>query len=1073
MNGNITREGITADLEAMRKVGISEANIVTIDFDLTPPGPVRAMSPQFLDMVLFAAQEAHRLGMTLCIDNCSGWSSSGGPWVKPEQAMQAVAISETTVQGPVQFFGKLTQPLPFTAGAPPFYGVEQPPTISASYRDIAVLAFKTPDDPLMITNHFYTKAAFQDFPELNPLEVEKDEQIPYTPDRIVDRDSIVDLTSAMKPDGALTWNAPKGRWTILRIGYIPNGVVNKAGMPEATGPECDKLNPAGLDACWNGMMQPILDHLGPLAGKVLGSCLIDSWEVRDQNWTPRMLEDFKRLRGYDPTPFLPVMTGRIVESPEVSERFLWDLRRTVSDLFAQNYYGHFTELCHEHGLKSLVEPYTGPFESLQCGAANDIPMGEFWAGGNDIDNSVKMASSIGHIYGRRVVGAESFTGGADYGNWKYDPYSLKARGDLAFCQGINRIVFHSFPHQPWLTRFPGMTMGPFGINFERSNTWFDMAQSWMQYLARCQFLLQQGRSVADAAYFCGESVPVVVRSGNPPLPTGYDYDDVNADVLLHGATVKNGRIALASGASYAVLILPPGDVNMTPPVLERLRDLVRAGATVVGARPQHSPSLSDYPNCDTKVKQIADELWNKCDGASVLENSCGKGRVIWGKSLADVFAAQKLKPDFTFTGADEDTRLSYIHRVADKSDIYFVSNQRQQFDSAECAFRVTGKVPELWNPETGATEPAAIWNAKDGLTKVRLNFDPSGSVFVIFRPATNIADHVIAVSSTIPSESVTPPKLVVHHALFAASDGTGAEDVTARVSSMVKKGQLAVVANTTVLGNDPAPFHVKELRVDYTIDGKPGHGVVREGDTLTLPATPIVGQASQWETIASKSGFPAVKVWGNGQVVLRMASGQALHATAKDAPAPQPISGSWKLSFPPNWGAPPSVTLDHLISWTDHSDPGVRYFSGTATYEKDIEISAARLRAKRELWLDLGVVENIAEVSMNGHNLGVLWKPPFRVNVTAAAKPGTNHLTIKVTNLWPNRLIGDEQLPPDCEWNGDEIRAWPQWLLDGKPSPTGRLTFTTWRHWTKDSPLLASGLLGPVTLQSAQIIPAR
>jgi hypothetical protein len=274
------------------------------------------------------------------------------------------------------------------------------------------------------------------------------------------------------------------------------------------------------------------------------------------------------------------------------------------------------------------------------------------------------------------------------------------------------------------------------------------------------------------------------------------------------------------------------------------------------------------------------------------------------------------------------------------------------------------------------------------------------------------------------------------------------------------------------LGRDPAVNHEKELRVDYTLDGKPGHAVVHENDTLTLPATTTVGQSPQWETSTGTGGSPVVKAWASGRVELRTASGKVLHADAADLPAPQEITGAWNLSFPPDWGAPPSVTLEKLISWTDHTNDGVRYFSGTASYEKEIEVSADRLNGGRELWLDLGAVKNFAEVSLNGQNLGVLWKPPFRVNLTAAAKPGVNKLVVKVTNLWPNRLIGDEQLPPDCEWDGKQLKAWPQWFLDGKPSPTGRLTFTTWHHWTKDSPLLESGLIGPVTLRSAELIPA-
>jgi len=432
-------------------------------------------------------------------------------------------------------------------------------------------------------------------------------------------------------------------------------------------------------------------------------------------------------------------------------------------------------------------------------------------------------------------------------------------------------------------------------------------------------------------------------------------------------------------------------VNMTPQTLQCISKLVRAGATVVGPRPQHSPSLADFPKCDTQVKKLAAELWGTFGvpasagsatappegGTPSGEHAFGKGRVIWGKTLADIFAEQNLKPDFEFHGDSDATHLAYAHRVAGDADIYFVSNQRREFDSAGCTFRVSGKVPELWHPETGMIEPAPVWSAENRRTTVRLNFEPAGSVFVIFRHAASGADHVVTVKA------------------------------------------------------DP-----------------------------------------QWQTIVGNGGELIVKATSNGRAEFRTAAGKQPNFVAVNIPAPQEVTGAWDLSFPPNWGAPSSVTLDKLISWTAHTNAGVRYFSGTATYEKEIEIPANRLNSGRELWLDLGMVKNFAEVSLNGHDFGVLWKPPFRVNVTAAAKPGANKLVVKVTNLWPNRLIGDEQLPPDVEWNGKQLKEWPQWFLDGKPSPTGRLTFTTWHHWTKDSPLLESGLLGPVTLRTAEIIPA-
>ena len=1062
MNGNITREGITADLEAMHRVGISEANIITVALGV-PPGPVPVMSPQFFDRVQFAAQEAKRLGMTLCMDNCPGWSNSGGPWVTPEHAMQTITTSETVVIGPVPFSGKLVQP----------------PTKKDFYRDIAVFAFKTPagepdlsspdnqpkitssapgidptsllqpssDKPVTLPvptaaqpssiqiefpqpvgvrtltivpgampavsgkilassdgTNFNTvrsfnlshnspplilslgaqpvsakifqvefdkvdahstgvvlksiglssglrienigaKAAFRPEP-VDPLEVAKDEQVAAAPDLILHSNEIVNLTSAMKPDGSLAWNIPAGNWTILRVGYTPTGVTNHPAPPEATGLECDKLSPDGLDACWNGMMQPILDRLGPLAGKVLDDCLIDSYEVGDQNWTPRMAVEFKRLRGYDPTPFLPVMTGRFVDSPEVSERFLWDVRRTVADLFAKNYFGHFTELCREHGLKSMIEPYEGPFESLQCGAANDIPMGEFWAG-QDINKSnsrsAKLASSIGHIYGQDVVAAESFTGYPKYASWMDDPYSLKADGDRAFCKGINRFVFHRFAHQPWTDKFPGMTMGKWGINLDRTNTWWEMGKAWMQYLTRSQFLLQQGKSVADVAYFCGQSAPVMDRVCNPPLPEGYDYDQINADVLLTRAKVIDHRLVLDDGTSYAALVLSEADPEMTPELLSKIREFVNDGAIVVGPRPDHSPSLQDYPNCDAVVQKLASELWGNCDGKTVTEHALGSGKVIWGQSMDQVLSGLKLAPDFQTAGAaPAGSELAYIHRTLKNADVYFVANPGAAVHQ-DCTFRINGKIPELWYPDTGVVEQVPAYQVKDGRTTFQIDFDPSGSVFVVFRHADSIAgDHVVTA--------------------------------------------------TRQLSNDPAI----------------------------------------------------------------------------------PVDGSWVLNFPPNWGAPPSVTLDQLISWPDSTDNGVKYFSGTATYVKDIEIPADLLAKGNRLYLDLGDVKNLAQVKLNGTDLGILWKPPFRVDIASAAKPGTNHLEVSVVNLWPNRLIGDEQLPEDVEWlPSGGLAKWPQWLLDGKPSPNGRVTFTTWHHITKNMPLLPSGLIGPVTLQPAKWVPAK
>ena len=653
MNGNTTKEGITADLEAMKQIGLGGATIFNVDCDILP-GPVKFMSSEWRGDIKFAVQEADRLGLKLCIANCAGWSSSGGPWNTPTNAMQCLTSSEVMISGPTNFDTVLPMPL----------------VNLDFYRDIAVLAFKdssagadaaasqTPakleikravyegqnnggsadvtaklidlikagrrsvvvnndemgGDPapfslkqlhvdLTLDGKSATVTVGQGDTFIFPVSAKQlaaassfDNTLPGRTfvrpptatipsiNSAIPRDGIVNLTTNLGVGGRLRWSVPSGNWIILRLGYTPIGVNNHPAPKAGEGLECDKLNKAALDAHWDGSMQKILDDVGPLAGKTLDTSLVDSYEIGNQDWTADFREEFQKRRGYDPLPFLPTFARRIVDNPQVTGRFLWDMRRTVADLFAENYYGHFNELCRQHGLLSAIEPYTGPFESLQCGAPADVVMGEFWAGSQG-DPSVKAAASVAHIYGKSIVGAESFTGWPNDGRWQNDPYSLKPLGDLMFCQGINRYIFHRYAMQPWTNRWPGMTMGPFGINFDRTETWWNQGKAWIDYISRCQFLLQQGRTVADAAYFDGQSVPVVIRAGDPALPAGYDYDVVNADVLLHGATVKNGRLTLASGANYAMLILPPNDINMTPPMLGCLRELVRAGATIVGSRP--------------------------------------------------------------------------------------------------------------------------------------------------------------------------------------------------------------------------------------------------------------------------------------------------------------------------------------------------------------------------------------------------------------------------------------------------------------------------------------------------------
>lgn len=1053
INGNESTRGITADLEAMQRVGIGGAQIFNVDVGI-PAGSAPFMSAQWRACILHAAKEAKRLGLELCVHNCAGWSSSGGPWITPEHAMQMLVFSEKTVTGPVRLSENLAQP----------------PARHGYYRDIAVLAFKTPEGEAggsgrkLRLAEMDVKAAFSRGGRIEP------DLTPTPPGMAIRRDTIVDLTGNMTADGHLTWEAPDGEWTLLRIGHTCTGAVNAPAPESGRGLECDKLSKEALDAHWAGMMATVIKELGPLAGTVLNNVLIDSYEVGSQNWTPKFREEFRARRGYDLLPFLPVITGRVVDSVAVSERFLWDFRRTICDLFAENYAGHMAELCHRYGMKFSVEGYgNGPFDNLQYGAEGDIPMGEFWVGGGTLE-TIKLASSSGHTHGRPVIGAESFTADEGHAKWLQDPYALKGLGDLVFCNGVNRYIFHRYAHQPWIGLEPGMTMGPWGTNLERTVTWWNQGAAWMRYIARCQYLLQSGRFAADLCYFYGEDAPNDLpgrRGLRPAVPAGYDYDGCDASVVLERMQVRDGDVVLPDGMRYRVLVLPESRF-MTPTMLAKIRDLVQAGATVVGPKPALSPSLTGYPACDADIQRIAQEVWGDCDGETVKEHAFGKGRVFWGEPLGEILAAKGTLPDFAFPGDDHDTSLLAIHRTTGDTDLYFVSNQRYSPRETDCAFRVRGKLPELWHPDTGIMEAAPIWEEKEGRTTVHLRLDSAGSVFVVFRNASAGADHLVSLArASDASEPVHTPQLTIQKARYEVEDGRGA-DVTAQVTEMVGNGQYAIPASNDLFG-DPVPNVVKRLRVEYLLDGKPMQKMVGENETLELVGAGPDVNPPDFEIANGPTGKVELTPWRPGTYSFRTARGADKSMDVSQAADSLSVSGPWSLRFPAHWGAPQQVKLDRLISWTEHSEPDVRYFSGTAEYTKELDIPAAMLGADRAVVLDLGRVRNFAEVTLNGKALGVLWKPPFRVDVTGLVKPGRNLLSVKVTNLWPNRLIGDEQLPDEVQWQGNAIAKWPQWLLEGKPRPkTGRYTFATWRVFRKDSPLLESGLIGPVVLRSAR-----
>src|SRR2546421_2781000 len=996
MNGNITKEGIKLDLEWMKRVGIG--GFQNFDAALTTPKLVDKrlvyMTPEWKDAFKYATALADQLGLEEAIAGSPGWSESGGPWVKPNQGMKKIVWSETRIEGGKPSSVVLPHP-PTTTG--PFQNVlvfnflasitgRPQPIAPTFYADTAVIAYRAPESDVLVTalqpkitssggnleasaltdgdlvkttqlpkvpagqqawiqyefsrpqimravtlvfndplagranmfgaapsiagveasedgqtfhkladipddggiehtttfpattarffrvnftdkppsgfsnmtfdveNPFGDLSAFKPDPnfEISELVLHPGARInrfeekaafaklasldkfptPAVPAAdAIHKDNVIDLSSKMQPNGKLDWTPPAGNWVVLRFGYSLLGITNHPASPEGTGLEVDKLNPDDVAQYMNTYLDNYKDAVGELMGKRgLQYVINDSWEAGTQNWTDNLIPEFTKRRGYDPRPWMPVLTGRIIESAQASEGFLWDFRETLADMLADYHYDLITKILHDRGMghygESHEEGRAFIGDGMQVKRSDDVPMSAMWTQKPGVnkeqygyDADIRESASVAHIYGQDLVAAESLT--ASSGAWAWSPETLKPTADKELALGLNRFVIHTSVHQPLLDRKPGLGLGPFGQWFTRNETWAEQANPWVSYLARCSYLLQQGRFVADVLYFYGEDTNITALFGgkSPEIPAGYNFDYINADALVHLLTVESGELATASGMRYRVLALDPFSQHMSLPVLRRIRDLVRAGAVVCGPKPVATPSLSD----DTTESQ---RILHQLSGPAGAGNAVGKGRVHGNEKLGDVLAALKGAPDFEYTKPKPDTELLFVHRRLDGADLYYVDNRNDRSEELETTFRIDGKEAELWHADTGKIEPAS-YKSVNGRTTVPLHLDPWETVFVVFR-------H--------------PAK---------------------------------------------APARI----------------------------------------------FPAV-------VEKSIAT----------------IAGPWQLSFQPDRGAPPQITLERLVPWQESADEGVRYFGGTGSYSKTLQADSDWFKPGAELWIDLGEVKNIAEV---------------------------------------------------------------------------------------------------------------
>ena len=541
--------------------------------------------------------------------------------------------------------------------------------------------------------------------------------------------NVLDITACLNGEGKLVWDVPEGKWIISRIAMKPTGVTNSPATLEATGLEVDKMSRKHIYKHLDAFIGEILKRIPPDDRNTFNIIVEDSYETGSQNWTDEFIELFTKRYGYSPLPYLPVMKGVVVDNKDCSDRFLWDLRRFVADCVAYDYVGGLRDWAHRHGLTTWLENYGHwgfPAEFLQYGGQSDEISGEFWSEGSlgDIEN--RAASSCGHIYGKRKIWAESCTSGGPV--FSRYPQIMKQRVDRFFTEGINATLLHLYIHQAYEDKEPGLAAW-FGNEFNRKNTWFYQMDVFADYLKRCNFMLQQGRYVADVAYFIGEDVPKMTGVCDPPLPKGYSFDYINAEVLMKYATVREGKLVLDSGMEYRVLVLPKQE-TMRPELLVKLKEMVMEGLTILGPAPRRSPSMEGYPEADKKLEEIALQMWRPTEKTQAY--MLGKGIVYEdGCSLAEIFENMQLTPDFKVSEAD--SSLLFIHRTLEDADIYFLSNSSEEKITVAPIFRIYDKQPEAWNPQTSEIRVLPEFSQVAEGIKVPLVLEPLESIFVIFK----------------------------------------------------------------------------------------------------------------------------------------------------------------------------------------------------------------------------------------------------------------------------------------------------------------------------------------------------
>jgi hypothetical protein len=896
LNGNVTKEAITRDLEAMKAKGFSGACIVDAGGQNqqgngnVPEGPMFG-TPAWRELFTHAVTEAHRLGLVLSLSIQSGWNL-GGPDVTPAEATKHITWSEITVAGPLKKYQTLPKPI----------------SKDNFYKDIVVIAFPKRSIPAtrQPIRDLAVKAAFKEGSRSGYDTEKLLEDVPASPgeEDTAIKDIIV-LQSKLDASGKLRWHVPAGNWTIMRFGYTTSGAEVSTSSGKWQGRVIDYMNERYFNRYWNTHVEPLLKDIGPLAGTTLTHLQTDSWECGGINWSDNFAAEFRKRRGYDIYTYLPIVAGKILHNRQTSNAFLADFRKTIGDCIAEHHYRVFAEHAAKHNMGIQPEsagPHAGPLDGLKNYSYNDIMLSEFWSPSphrSKIEERffVKQASSAAHIYNKRLVAAESFTTIGRH--WNDIPWAtMKPAFDHEVCSGLNLVLLHTFTCSPKEMGLPGQEYFA-GTHINPNITWWEHANGFFDYLKRCQYIMQQpGNTVTDVVYYYGDHVPNIghLKEDDPAhiLP-GYDYDLINED-RLQALTVHNGKLALPHGTTYRLLVIPANKI-LSLTALRKIKTLVTNGAVVVGPKPEDMISLSNRQKSMEEFRRLTGELWGNSIATAGV-HKVGKGKVVWGQSARNVLAAMNIQPDFEITENPANGAFDYIHRSIQENDIYFISSQNENETSATFSFRVSGKQPEFWNAVTGEVKTVKAFQQQDDRTIIPVQFDPYGSVFVVFR--------------------------------------------------------------------DDIPSSVK--------------GVVSDN-------------AWHYKTATT-------------------------------------LKGPWQVKFDNlRMGTPAFVTFDTLTSWTKRKEPGVANYAGKAIYTTSFDFPSYKENVR--YFLELGNVQDvgIARVRFNNEDLGILWTPPFRIEITKPLRAKANQLQVEVTNSWRNRLVGDRGLSAEKRYTKTNITIKPEWTL--------------------------------------------